>query len=205
MSRLSTLISSTAAVLLAGSAAASALEYPIGQPGLLNGMEVAAVYLQPVEMEPADIMRPAADSDIHLEADIHATANNANGFAEGDWIPNLKIEYVLVRVDDNKRIGGMLMPMVASDGPHYGDNVKLTGPGKYRLTFTIDTTDGSAHFGRHVDKETGVSAWPSLPMVRQPLVRRRKAVDATAPWWVLTNYPDRNDVLTLLDGALLVA
>lgn len=80
MSRLSTLISSTAAVLLAGSAAASALEYPIGQPGLLNGMEVAAVYLQPVEMEPADIMRPAADSDIHLEADIHATADNANGF-----------------------------------------------------------------------------------------------------------------------------
>jgi len=24
------------------------------------------------------------------------------------------------------------------------------------------------------------------------------------PWWVLTNYPERNDVLTLLDGALLV-
>lgn len=30
-------------------------------------------------------------------------------------------------------------------------------------------------------------------------------LDATAPWWVLTNYPDRNDVLTLFDGALLVA
>lgn len=24
------------------------------------------------------------------------------------------------------------------------------------------------------------------------------------PWWLLTNYPDRNDVLTLLDGSLLV-
>lgn len=24
------------------------------------------------------------------------------------------------------------------------------------------------------------------------------------PWWILTNYPDRNDVLTLLDGSLLV-
>jgi uncharacterized protein involved in high-affinity Fe2+ transport len=154
MSLLSILMSSTAAVLLAGSAAASAPEHPIGQPALLKGMEVAAV-------EPADIMRPAADSDIHLEADIHATAGNANGFAEGGWIPNLKIEYVLVRVDDNERIGGMLMPMVASDGPHYGDNVKLTGPGKYRLTFTIDTTDGPAHFGRHVDKETGVGPWPA--------------------------------------------
>jgi hypothetical protein len=30
-------------------------------------------------------------------------------------------------------------------------------------------------------------------------------LDATAPWWLLTNYPDRNDVLTLLDGVLLVA
>jgi polyferredoxin len=29
-------------------------------------------------------------------------------------------------------------------------------------------------------------------------------LEATAPWWVLTNYPDRNDVLTLLDGAVLV-
>lgn len=26
----------------------------------------------------------------------------------------------------------------------------------------------------------------------------------SAPWWLLTNYPDQNDVLTLLDGALLV-
>jgi hypothetical protein len=26
----------------------------------------------------------------------------------------------------------------------------------------------------------------------------------SAPWWILTNYPERNDVLTLLDGAILV-
>jgi hypothetical protein len=26
----------------------------------------------------------------------------------------------------------------------------------------------------------------------------------TLPWWILTDYPERNDVLTLLDGALLV-
>jgi hypothetical protein len=29
-------------------------------------------------------------------------------------------------------------------------------------------------------------------------------LDATAPWWVLTNYPARNDVLTSLDGAVLL-
>ena len=27
----------------------------------------------------------------------------------------------------------------------------------------------------------------------------------TLPWWILTDYPARNDVLTLLDGALLIA
>ncbi|MER8461826.1 4Fe-4S binding protein [Mesorhizobium sp. M1396] len=30
-------------------------------------------------------------------------------------------------------------------------------------------------------------------------------LEATAPWWVLTNYPQRNDVMTLLDGTLLIA
>jgi polyferredoxin len=29
-------------------------------------------------------------------------------------------------------------------------------------------------------------------------------LEATAPWWLLTNYPAQNDVLTVLDGALLV-
>ena len=30
-------------------------------------------------------------------------------------------------------------------------------------------------------------------------------LETTAPWWVFTNYPERNDVLTLLDGTVLVA
>ncbi len=138
-----------------------AAEYPIGSPHKTNGIEVAAVYLQPIEMEPAHIMRAAAESDIHLEADIHALADNKNGFAEGDWIPNLKIEYTLVKVDGGERTSGMFMPMVASDGPHYGDNVKLMGAGKYKLTFTIKSlgAETADHFGRHVDKETGVGPW----------------------------------------------
>ena len=69
------------------SAPALAIEYPIGVPQQRAGMEIAAVYLQPVEMEPEGHMRKASDSDIHLEADIHALANNPNGFEEGAWIP----------------------------------------------------------------------------------------------------------------------
>ncbi|RWG10841.1 MAG: hypothetical protein EOQ55_29365 [Mesorhizobium sp.] len=30
-------------------------------------------------------------------------------------------------------------------------------------------------------------------------------LETTAPWWVLSNYPQRSDVMTLLDGALLIA
>ena len=29
-------------------------------------------------------------------------------------------------------------------------------------------------------------------------------LEASAPWWILTDYPERNDVLTLLDGAVLI-
>jgi periplasmic iron binding protein len=56
---------------------------------------------------------------------------------------------------------GDLMPMVADDGPHYGDNVKLSGPGKYHLTIEIEPPMQMGHmaFGRHVDKETGVGPW----------------------------------------------
>ncbi len=140
---------------------AQAKEYPIGAPQEAGGLEVAAVYLQPITMEPEGMMRPAVDSDIHLEADIHALANNPNGMAEGEWVPYLSVSYTLTKLDSGETQSGPLMPMVADDGPHYGDNVKLMGPGKYRLDFKVSPpgSSASAPFGRHVDKETGVDPW----------------------------------------------
>ena len=137
---------------------AQAAEYPIGKPVNQHGMEIAAVYLQPITMEPAGMMRDAKDSDIHLEADIHATADNKNGFEEGAWMPYLNITYTLEKVGGQAQ-KGPLMPMVANDGPHYGDNVKLQGPGKYKLTYHIGSPESNkmSHFGHHVDKETGVA------------------------------------------------
>lgn len=146
-----------ASVVIGSASIASALEYPIGEPKLEGGMEVAAVYLQPIEMEPPGMMRAAADSDIHLEADIRATSGNPNGFAEGDWMPYLVIRYELTRLDGGEVLKGEMMPMVAGDGPHYGDNVKLPGMGKYKLV--LDVAPPGAMFGRHVDKETGVGPW----------------------------------------------
>jgi uncharacterized protein involved in high-affinity Fe2+ transport len=141
--------------------AATAAEYPIGKQQIMNGLEIAAVYLQPIKMEPEGMMRKAELSDIHLEADIHAVKNNPNGFAEGDWMPNLVISYEFSKAGSTQVVKGDMMPMVASDGPHYGDNVKLMGPGKYTLKMIISppSANAGAHFGRHVDKETGVGAW----------------------------------------------
>ena len=60
-------------------------------------MEIGAVYLQPITMEPEGMMRKASDSDVHLEADIHAVKNNPTGFAEGDWMPYLQVTYELTK------------------------------------------------------------------------------------------------------------
>ncbi len=138
---------------------AKALETPIGLPQSLYGMEIAAVYLQAIEMEPKGIMKARAESDIHLECDIRAAENNPNGFAAGEWIPNLTIHYTLIKLDTNQKIEGMMMPMVANDGPHYGDNVMMPGAGKYKLIFKIDNPLKKGEFGRHTDRETGVRDW----------------------------------------------
>ena len=135
-----TLIATT---LLAGMITAPAVlgfkEFPVGEPVTMNEMEIAAVYLQPVDMEPRGMGLPAAKSDIHLEADIHATKGNKNGFGEGEWMPYLTIQYTLVNSDTGEKQEGTFMPMVASDGPHYGANIKMMGVGNYKLTYHIDS------------------------------------------------------------------
>ena len=147
------------AAMLAASVSVQAIEYPIGDPQQRYGMEIAAVYLQPVEMEPAGMMKPAAESDIHIEADIRALGNNPNGFEEGAWIPYLTVKFEIEKIGSDQKLSGEFMPMVANDGPHYGDNIKLFGPGKYRVKYIISAPGGHNHFGRHSDRLTGVQPW----------------------------------------------
>ena len=150
-----------AAVAAVAALSATAAEYPIGKHQIQGGMEIGAVYLQPITMEPEGMMRKASDSDVHLEADIHAVKNNPTGFAEGDWMPYLQVRYELTKAGSNQTQKGDMMAMVANDGPHYGDNVKLQGPGKYHLKLVVEAPMQTGHmaFGRHVDKETGVGPW----------------------------------------------
>ena len=137
--------------------AAQAAEMPIGKAVQTNGMEIGAVYLQPVKMKPM-LAGMQGMSDVHLEADIHALPKNANGFGPGDWIPYLGVVYRIEKLGSDWQGFGDFMPMVADDGPHYGANVKLDGPGKYRLTYHISPPSYQG-FYRHTDKETGVAPW----------------------------------------------
>lgn len=139
-----------------GTGTAVADEVEIGEPFVRHGMEIAAVYLQAVTMDPTHASHMPAD--IHLEADVSATKDYTHGFDEGAWVPYLGVGYEITKKGSNWSTRGDFVPMVANDGTHYGANVKLDGPGKYHLRYRI-TPPSANGFYRHTDKETGVVAW----------------------------------------------
>jgi periplasmic iron binding protein len=134
-------------------------EYPIGEDVEKNGLRIAAVYLPPIEME--GMPGPAAPSFIHLEADIHATEGNRNGFAKDEFVPYLTVHYTIEPQGGAaagkggsgsvEPIRGKMMPMVARDGLHYGATIDMPKPGHYKLTYSI-----VIELARHVDRATGV-------------------------------------------------
>jgi hypothetical protein len=144
--------------LLTVAAAAQAREYPIGGPVHKYDMEIAANYLIGVEMAPMPADMPMGADTVHLETDVHATADNVYGFPDEAWIPYLGIDYTLEKTGTDWHASGHMLPMTAKDGPHYANNVKMDGPGQYRVTFHYAPPDTNG-FLRHTDKETGVPAW----------------------------------------------
>ncbi|WP_022818701.1 iron transporter [Fusobacterium russii] len=137
------------------------VEIPIDET-IVGPYQVAAVYFQGVDMIPEGKQPTAAESDMHLEADIHLTpeAAVAYGFGDGDsiWPAYLTVNYKVLSEDKSKEItSGSFMPMNADDGAHYGINIKkgLIPVGKYVLQLEIKApTD----YLLHVDSETGVPA-----------------------------------------------
>jgi uncharacterized protein involved in high-affinity Fe2+ transport len=128
-------------------------EFPLGDDIELGPLNVAGVYFQPVDMEPAGSSLAAAESDMHLEADISALSNDL-GYGVGDFVPYLTVRYELEKADGSI-IEGNFMPMNASDGPHYGANVKFGDAGTYLVRFIIESPEAQGYL-LHVDQETGV-------------------------------------------------
>ncbi|MDR0365988.1 MAG: iron transporter [Bifidobacteriaceae bacterium] len=130
-------------------------EIQIGETLSAPPLEVTAVFFQPVDMAPAGMGLSAAESDLHLEADVAAGPNDL-GFGVGDFVPNLTVDYSITAEDGTVKSEGTFMPMNASDGPHYGANVALPDAGVYKLQFKITSPEEAGHV-LHIDKETGVT------------------------------------------------
>lgn len=136
-------------------------EYRVASPVKRHFMTIAPVWLPPITMDRGK--SPSGPHVIHLECDVHATRNNPNGFAFGEWIPYLTVTWKLEplsKADGARQEGieGRFHAMVARDGPHYGATIRMPGKGRYKLTCSLrpPTENG---FGRHTDPVTGVDPW----------------------------------------------
>ncbi len=113
-------------------------------------LNLNAVYFQPVDMTGG---YKAEDYDCHLELDVSALQNGL-GYGTGDWVPYLTVNYEVTKNDTKTKVSeGTFMPMAASDGPHYGANIKMDGDGEYTVKFTVKFPDSSTYL-IHTD-ETG--------------------------------------------------
>ena len=133
-------------------AAAGFTEIPIFEDEELGFINLSAVYFQPVPMSDGT---KAEDYDIHLEADVSALENNF-GYELGSWIPYLTVDYK-VEQNGEEKAAGTFMEMSASDGPHYGANIKLPEAGTYSLTITIHSPADNDYL-LHTDELTGPGA-----------------------------------------------
>lgn len=145
-------------------------EFPLGDDVEVGPLNVGAVYFQPVDMEPAGMGLAADESDFHLEADIHALENNL-GYGAGEFVPYLKVDFEIIHKDGPNKgeiaTSGTFMAMNATDGPHYGANVKMPGAGTYDVRFIIHSPEENGFF-LHTDAVTGVEGrfW-SEPLVAE--------------------------------------
>ena len=130
-------------------------EIPIFEDEEVGFMNVSAVYFQPVDMSAGATIeaQKAEDFDCHLEADI-AALDNTLGYELGSWVPYLTVDYKVETESGEVAAEGTFMEMAASDGPHYGANIKLPDAGKYELTITIHSPADNDYL-IHSDALTG--------------------------------------------------
>jgi uncharacterized protein involved in high-affinity Fe2+ transport len=115
------------AAVVASVTPTAAKEFYVGEPVVKNEMQLVPHYLLGIEMAP---MIPGIDmgpNAVHLEIDVHATKDDKRGFKEDEWIPYLTISYTIEKVGSKFKKTGKLLAMTAGDGPHYANNVGLSG------------------------------------------------------------------------------
>jgi uncharacterized protein involved in high-affinity Fe2+ transport len=139
----------------AGALAPMVREHPIGLDLTRNHLNIALLWHAAMKQASGPAPKPG---DVHLLAKIEATEGNPNGFAKGDWVPYLNLTYTIVPTDGGPAVTGVLKPIVAPDGPRYGANLTLPGPGTYRLTVRI-APPADETLGHFVDEADSVAPW----------------------------------------------
>ena len=114
-------------------------------------MNVNAVWFQAVPMSNGN--ENIEDYNMHFECDVSALENDL-GYGLGDWIPYLTVDYKIVGSDGETAAEGTFMVMSASDGPHYGANIKLDKADTYSITFTFHNPEENGYLV-HLDSVTG--------------------------------------------------
>ena len=131
-------------------------ELPVGDSGpQTNGpLTVDLVYFQAVDMEHGSMtMPPASESDMHFEVDLVTTEEATDfGYEADQFLPYLDVTAVATNKDTGEEIDlGTMMPMIAADGPHYGNNIKLA-PGNYSVD--VKVASPSDDFMLHTGNDT---------------------------------------------------
>lgn len=141
-------------------------EFPIWEDEELGFMNINGVYFQPVPMSNGN--ENYEDYDLHFEADIAAMENDL-GYGLGDWVPYLTVDFEIIGSDGEVAAEGTFMPMSASDGPHYGANIKLPEADTYSVKITIHSPEENGYL-IHLDGATGPGGtldeyWGDGPLV----------------------------------------
>ena len=96
--------------------------------------------------------KPFENTDKNITPDISALENTL-GYEKGSWVPYLTVDYK-VTAGSEVKAEGTFMEMAASDGPHYGANIKLPDASTYELTITIHSPADNDYL-IHSDALTG--------------------------------------------------
>jgi uncharacterized protein involved in high-affinity Fe2+ transport len=151
-------VSALCAGVALGASGARAAEFYIGEPMVKEGLQLVPNYLTGIEMDRHPRGMAMGKDAIHVEIDVHATKDEKHGFAEDAWVPYLTIHTTIEKIGAKYKERKVLAPMTAGDGPHYANNFKMDGPGKYKITYVIEPPSRQG-FIRHIDKQTGVPDW----------------------------------------------
>ena len=146
------LLALMSAAALGGLTASAA---PIGASAVRDGVEIAPGIEAGIQFDrpPTSL---AADT-VFLTADVHATRDNAQGFA--GFIPYLAISFGLTKDGaPTFKKSGLLYPTAGKSGPRYIGAAGLDGPGIYHLTYIVSAPSAHGKY-RQTGKENGVPDW----------------------------------------------